>query len=315
MKSKISLCISAILLAGASLSPALAAEPPAKYFAPTGFGGKLWGTPLSSFPNFRGEPSSVGAAWTKGKTTDVSFNCVSSMPMTASAGDAMAGGGMSNVNSNPNCDMTSSRARERNEGGGFHVMMEHRTEKQGFRFGENGVPLYPVVYQFCAAWDSVKKEMPADLKERANFCGMRMMFTGETDEELAKMPADADSRYDRVLDALIAQYGRPFRFEKKGRVVIELEDGTRFVDGQRAYKTLRWCPPADRALATSCEASVVLSYDAQTRVGAVMYSTPQVWAYAHARESSDFKGEDLYQVLHARERKRKAAPEVLLSTN
>jgi len=309
MKSLASLFAGGLLLAGATLATA---ADPVKYEAPDGFNGRQWGAPLAAFDKFGTEPLSVGAAWTRGKVTDVSFNCHFTNPVLASAGDAQAAASGQQVASvsTETCDAATSRQRTRVEGGGFHVLMEHRIDKQGFRYGADGVLMFPVIYQFCAAWDSAKKALPPDFNDRVKFCGMRLMFKGETDEELAALKADGDTRYDRVLDALIARFGRPFRFEKRGRVVIEAMDGetSSIVGGERRYKTWRWCPPFDRSLATSCAASVVLAYDAEKRWGYVLYSTPAVWQYAYARESGDFKGDDLYRLLNAQELPAKAAP-------
>jgi hypothetical protein len=84
-------------------------------------------------------------------------------------------------------------------------------------------------------------------------------------------------------------------------VVIEAMDGAS-VGGERRYKTYRWCPPHERALATSCAASVVLAYDAEKRWGYVLYSSPAVWEYAYARESGAFKGDELFRLLNAQEK-------------
>ena len=316
MKSLASLIAGSLLLAGGTLA---VAGDSAKYEAPDGFNGRQWGSPLAAFDKFGAEPLSVGAAWTRGKITDVSYNCVMTNPVMASAGDAQAstagGGPQVASTSTETCDAANSRQRERVEGGGFHVLMEHRVESQGFRYGTEGVLMYPVVYQFCAKWDSVKKDLPPDFNERVKFCGMRLMFKGETDEELAALKGDALTKYDRVLDALIDRFGRPFHFEKRGRVVIEAMDGEgTIIGGERQYKTWRWCPPADRALATSCAASIVLAYDAQKRWGYVFYSTPSVWQYAYARENGDFKGDDLYRLLYSPENPAKAVSEARLTS-
>lgn len=298
MRSRFCMSVGACLLAAT-----LGAAETVKYQAPEGFGGRRWGELLSTFTKFPAEPLSVGASWTRGKVTAVNFNCMARAPTMPSATDAQSAtnaGNMVSSGAAEACDMHGSRGSERTEGGGFHVLLEHRIEGQGFKFGKDGVLLYPVVWQFCANWDSVKKEMPPDFDKRAQFCGMRLMFKGETNEELAQLPDSATTRYDRVLDALIAKYGQPSRFQKRGRVTIEGVDDAGVVVGNRTYKTWRWCPPLDRALATSCDASVTLAYDGEKRWGTVLYSAPPVWAYAYAREAGDFKGEELYAMLHGR---------------
>jgi hypothetical protein len=298
MKSIASPCAGVLLLA--AFVVAGAAEP-GKYQAPEGFSGKHWGDPFSAFDGLGGDPFSMGAAWTRGKVTDSTFNCVISIPTLPSATEQQAAasfGGQSQSNAADSCNLTSSSRQERVEGRGFHVLVEHRNEKQGFRFGSDGVLFYPVLYQFCAHWDSLKKEEPPNFKELEKFCGMRLMFKGETAQELAALPADAKTHFDQVLDSLIARFGRPYRFEKRGRVVIEDMEGSSGGE-ERRYQTLRWCPPYDRNLATSCTASIVLAYDPEKRWGYVLYSTPEVWEYAYARENGGYKGEYLYRMLNA----------------
>lgn len=270
------------------------------YQAPTGFGGKQWGEPLSAFEKFvDAEPFSMSGSWTRGKTTESDFSCVMNAPVLPSASEAQAAGGGLLSMPMEACDLTSSSMRNRVEGRGFHVLVEHRNETQGFRYGgKDGVLLYPIIYQFCAKWDSLKVEEPPNFKELVKFCGMRLMFRGESDEELAALPAGSQTRFDRVLDLLIEQFGRPERFQKRGRVEIEADEGTAVV-GERRYRTARWCPPRDRDIATKCDASVVLAYDGVKRWGYVFHSSPAVWEYAFARESSGFKGEYLYSMLHA----------------
>jgi hypothetical protein len=295
MKASAILCFGALLHAvGGS-----AAEAP-RYQAPPGFGGKHWGDPLSAFENFvDAKPFSMSGSWTRGKTTESTFNCITTAPVLPSATEAQAAGASQLAVPIEGCDLTSSSMRNRIEGRGFHVLIEHRNETQGFRFGgRDGVLLYPVIFQFCARWDSLKVEEPANFKDLVKFCGMRLMFKGESDEELAALPSGTQTRFDRVLDTLIAQYGRPDRFQKRGRVEIEAADGET-VMGERRYRTARWCPPRDRDIATRCDASVVLAYDGLKRWGYVLYSSPGVWEYAYARENGGFKGEYLYRMLHA----------------
>jgi len=288
----------AILATSLVASTAGAAEA-TKYVAPQGFGNQKWGDPLSSFEKFvDAEPFSTSASWTRGKVTEREFHCILTSPVMTSAGDAMAAGGSPAAMGTETCDLSSSSNRNKIEGTGFHVLIEHRIETQGLRFGgNNGVLVYPVIYQFCANWDSVKVEEPPNFKDLAKFCGMRLMFRGETDEELAALPAGESTRFDRILDSLIAQFGRPERFRKRGRVEIEAEGDV--VAGERRYATQRWCSPRDRALSTSCDASVVLAYDGVKRWGYIFYSAPPVWEFAYARENGAFKGEYLYRMLHA----------------
>jgi hypothetical protein len=292
------------------------AAEPAKFEAPDGFNGKHWGDPLSTFEGFGGDPFSMGGAFTRGKVVDTTFSCIVTLPTLPTATEQQAGGGSSGVSSNAadSCDLRTSAASDRVKGRGYHVLVEYRNEKQGLRLGANGVLFYPVIYQFCAHWDSIKKEEPPNFKDLEKFCGMRLMFKGETDAELAALPPDSPTRYDQALDMLIAKFGRPFRFEKRGRVVIE-DQQSGAAAAERRFQTWRWCPPHDRDIGTPCPASVVLSYDAEKHWGYVLYSTPEVWEYAYARENGGFKGEYLYRMLHAERQLPAAADAQQLATS
>jgi hypothetical protein len=202
------------------------------------------------------------------------------------------------------CDFQATLLRYRKTfaGGGTYVMSEYSIEGQGFRFGEeaDGIVLHPVVYQFCANWGQTKKETPPPNFDSINkFCGMKFVFKSETRDELNKLPDEYVTTYDRVLEKLLAKYGRPKGFQKRGKVVIETVDGESSDPSDRKFAIWRWCPASGDGLRTFCEASVVLSLDPVTGVGTVMYSTPSLWEFAYAREHYGFKGDRLFRILHA----------------
>ena len=74
---------------------------------------------------------------------------------------------------------------------------------------------------------------------------------------------------------------------------------------ERKFSSWRWCPAPRDGLETRCDASIVMSIDPEIGRGVVLFSTPALWQYAHARESI---GEDveerppdpLYALLHDR---------------
>ena len=187
------------------------------------------------------------------------------------------------------------------EGGGFYVLSEYAIPDQGFRYDDEkgGITIHPVVYEFCANWDSTKKQVPPNCDAVNKFCGMRLQFQSETREELRKLPADYVTVYDRMLDRLVGNYGRPVNFVRRGHVFIETEDRESLEPKDRKFSTWRWCPARDSAFHTECEASVTLTIDPSTGVGTVLYATPLLWEYAYARETNGFKGDKLYRVLHA----------------
>ena len=291
--------LSACLLAGScivALPTAAIEESPKKikYVAPDGFGGHKWGDLRSSFERLPAEPVGVGAAWMRPVEKHTEVTCV---PI-ASPGPTMSGapGG---------CDFQATLLRYRKtfEGGGTYVLSEYSIEGQGFRFGDEaeGVVLHPVVYQFCANWGQTKKhEAPPNFDSINKFCGMKFVFQSETREQLRKLPDEHVTTYDRILDKLIAKYGRPDGFRQRGKVVIETVEGDSSDPADRKFGIWRWCPAKGNGLHTSCTASVVLSLDPVTGEGTVMYSTPPLWEFAYARENYGFKGDKLFRLLHAR---------------
>jgi hypothetical protein len=259
-----------------------------KYVAPAGFDGHPWGDLLISpaFAQLPLKPIGIGAAWMRPVLQETNFNCV---PASGSPGG---------------CDIqaTLQTLRQKFEGGGFYVLSEYTVEEQGARFGsgEDAVTLHPVIYQFCANWDSTRKEVPPKFDQMNKFCGVRMMFTTETADELRALPADHVTTYDRVLQKLIARFGKPDKYSRRGKVVIETMEDDSAERKERSFRVWRWCPARDRGLHTSCAASVVLSLEPATGAATVLYSTPLLWEFAFARENNGFKGDKLFKLLHAR---------------
>ena len=278
-----------VVLAGSG--PASAVDPDAykrvKYVPPTGFGGHEWGKLRSSFERLPETPIGVGAAWMTPLETQIHIRCLP---------DQKGG-----------CDFWSTlqNIKRTFEGGGTYVLSEYTIEGQGFRFGDeaDGIVLHPVVYQFCANWGasaSKRGKAPPDFESINKLCGVRFMFESETREQLREKPGDYVTNYDRMLEKLLAKYGRPEGYLRRGRVVIETLEGDSSDAGDRRFSIWRWCPAKGKGLHTSCTASVVLTLDPTTGVGTVLYSTPLLWEYAFARENYGFKGDRLYKMLHAR---------------
>jgi len=266
-----------------------------KYQPPEGFAGHPWGDLRSSFDRLPEEPRGVAAAWMRTQQKQTDFHCVPNV----SIGQQQSG-------AQDFCNFQETLLRLRTEfaGGGVYVLSEYAIDGQGFKFGEgdDGVVLHPVVYQFCANWTgNRKKGAPPNFDELNKFCGMRFMFQSESREELRKLPADHETTYDRVLEKLLAKYGRPKGFLRRGQVIIETVEGDSSDPSDRKFSIWRWCPAVGDGLRTECTASVVLWLDPATGVGTVLYSTPLLWEYAYARQNYGFKGDPLYRVLHARD--------------
>jgi len=249
-----------------------------RYVPPRGFREHRWGEPLSAFKHFELDPLYVQTAYSRGKTTLVSAECVG-------------------------CELAATlrSMRQKTEGQGFHTLAEYYVAAQGVRFGDAGALLFPVFYQFCAQWRGFSGEVPADIQERMTFCGMRMLFRSQTPEQVvASENADdvVTTNYDRVLQALIEAYGEPDDYEKRGLVIIATPDAKFVQPRARRFNEWRWCSlHGDRDIAPDCEASVVLALDSTTGWGVVLYATRPVWEFAYARQHGGTGGDALYRLL------------------
>jgi hypothetical protein len=287
--------LATILLATAFAAHAADKPKKVKYVAPAGFDGHQWGELLTSsgFARLPLEPIGIGAAWMRPVEKDVTFTCVPVGGLGSQMGGSVGG-----------CDFQATLLSMRRtfEGGGFYVLSEYTIDGQGARYGsgKDDVVLHPVIYQFCANWDATKREVPPKFDEMNQFCGVRLMFETQTSEQLRNLPADHVTNYDRVLDKLVARFGKPDKFARRGHVVIETLEGDSADRKEHKFRVWRWCPARDRGLHTSCAASVVLSLEPETGVATVLYSTPLLWEFAYARQNNGYKGDKLFKLLHAR---------------
>jgi hypothetical protein len=256
---------------------------PSRYQPPPGFAGHSWGDTRASFDRLPEQPLNIRAAWTRGQQKTPEFTC------------------MAGVECNFN-DILNSISANKREFGGFHVLSEYKIAEQGFRFGNDGVLLHPVIYQFCANWNSVKREAPPNFDELNKFCGVRLLFQSETREQLSNLPADHVTRYELVLAELVSHYGKPAGFFTRGSVTVVTPDDQADAGNaaDRKFRSWRWCPAMDRAMSTRCESSIVMSMEPDTGRALVLFATPPLWQYAYAREHMDEGGDPLFDLMHAR---------------
>lgn len=266
-----------------------------KYVPPAGFADHKWGELRASFARLPTEPIGVAAAYILSQEKADTYSC--------GAGRYY---GKYMIGPYESCDWqrTIDRIGASYEGGGFYILSEYSIPDQGFRWGgeTDGVVIHPVVYQYCANWPaSIKKKVaPPNFDQINKLCGIRLVFQSESHEELAKLPSDHVTVYDRMLEKLLAKYGPPAHFSKRGQVIIEAKD--EIFGGEEAarkFSVWRWCPPIYNGLHTTCKASVTLSIDPETGRAQVLYATPLLWEYAWARENNGFKGDRLFKLLHA----------------
>ncbi len=260
---------------------------PDRYLPPEGFGGMPWGAPLGDFSGFEPEPLAVNTAYSQGKVTELDMQCAPTP--------------------NGECDLEKSlrTLHQRIEGQGFHALAEYYAEARGFRFRTTGATLYPVLYQFCASWNGSTGEVPSDIQQKLRLCGMRLLFQSETFEDLQKIKDDDYlTHYDRVLRGLIELHGEPEGYRRRGRVIIEGEDGQRVAaPRKRRFDEWRWCARVlGRDVAPDCPASVVLAFDPASGWGVVLYATRPVWEFAFARHNGGAQDDPLYKLLHGLEK-------------
>ena len=210
----------AALMLTAAPTVGTAAEKPehVKYVPPDGFAGHAWGELRTSFTRLPEAPLGVGAAFMMPVEKQAVWHCIEMPPPSPIMNGYV-----------PPCDYqkTLDTLHREYEGGGFYVLSEFSIEGQGFRYGDesDGVVLHPIVYQFCANWHETKREVPPKFDEINKFCGVKLMFQSDTREQLRKQPAEYVTNYDRVLERLLAKFGKPDNFVRRGQVVLETRRG------------------------------------------------------------------------------------------
>jgi hypothetical protein len=268
----LALCLCCGVLPAADQSDAETAD----YRPPSGFNGHAWQTPLANFNGLVPDPISVRIANSAGAYTtfDVDRNTGEVLDKELS-------------------------------GAGSHAVAEYFVDSQGFRVtnGKGKTVLFPVSYQFCAHWNEGPRKLFDNMLERLKLCGVRLYFKEEADRTAQQVDENYQSHFDRILQWLIDSHGDPEGYVRRGTVrVLEVEPSPQQVPQERAtrYQEWRWCPPKGLEIAPQCSASILLSFDSQTRIGLVLYVTEPVWKYAYARQYGGSEGDPLYKLLHGR---------------
>ena len=268
----------AALLGSAVFAQEAAEDSGDEYRPPAGFGAYVWKTPLSRFQRLAPEPVYVRIAHSDGQTTEFDMDCFN------------AGGALSQ------CTEV--------EGIGYHALAEYYVDSQGFRISDKvrdtKTVLFPITYQFCANWGGFSNKLQGDALEKLQLCGVRLHFRSETAvEEQAITDYEYVTSAKRVLNWLLANYGEPEGFVRKGNVIIGIPE---FMPQNAARKSRHdnwhWCGPKADEVAPSCAASIVYTFDSETGRGQVIMLTPEVWLYAHARRYGGTEDDPLYRVLH-----------------
>jgi hypothetical protein len=204
---------------------------PKKYAAPLGFNGDEFGMTLSQLkvrhPRLTeiGEP--IGVEW-RGRTRNVDFSgCL----------EFDKSGGCRNPVISTNM-----------EGNGialfaeYYVAAPYAGYTDGYRFEDTGGVLAPVFIGVCAeysGWDD--RVIPNTLADDARVCAFRAFHHTYLDEYANANATHAEEddsggpMYQRVFFGLVNVYGYPQHYRPRGRIVIELVDGTRLTSDPTPY--------------------------------------------------------------------------------
>jgi hypothetical protein len=259
------------------------------YRPPTGFGGYSWNTPLREFRRLVPDPVYVRIAYSQGTISEFDVDCFMDGGYTLACAEV--------------------------NGLGYHALAEYYVDSQGFRLKhESPQPkreqtssapaktvLFPITYQFCAQWNATTSNVKGDMLELMELCGVRLHFRSETElEQKGIRDPDYVTGARRVLDWLIDNHGVPEKYVNRGSVsVIGVDTKPEAVkERETRFDNWFWCSPQIDAVAPDCDASIVYTFDSETGRGQVIYLTPEVWTYAHARRYGGAEDDPLYRILH-----------------
>jgi hypothetical protein len=180
------------------------------------------------------------------------------------------------------------------------VLAEYQVEQQGFQIRGTAAVFYPIYWQFCATnWGGFTGTLPQDIQQRLKLCGVRLLFRGETFEELQRINDDEYvTVYEHVLHHLIDLHGEPDGYGKRGHTIITTPNERIAAPRKRRFREWRWCRVRGSDLSPSCSASIVLAFDPQSGWGVVLFATKAVWEFAHARHHGGAENDPLYKLLH-----------------
>lgn len=182
-------------------------------------------------------------------------------------------------------------------GGGIEVMAEYTVPTLGYRLAEIDVLIYPVYYNFCAHPNGFG--VPKTIRNELRLCGGREVFNDDPNETRESETAGKAPVYERVLSNLIAHFGYPDGYQKRGDIFIETDTARVRLPHKRRYLQYQWCGVREgRAIHPSCISTVTYVYDPANGAGAVLYATPPLYDYAEAAHYSE-PNNKLYAALHA----------------
>jgi hypothetical protein len=259
-----------LLLLGSSASYAV------EYHAPAAFNGHAWGDRLASFPGLTLWHANT-AQGADGKVVDFLLKCKKA-----------------------DCSFGDATLYQRAEGGGSFALAEYYKNVDNNPWPRQDIALLTVSYLFCA--NVAGEYLPHPINQHLRLCGGRILFRSDTLAELAHLGAGYRSNYDRIMGRLIAEYGEPPGYERRGVVIIENIESAQ--QPQRPqYVLYRWCgvDEASLNLHPSCPVSITLEFEATRGYGTILYATAAVYDFAHARNEMGDRNNDLYALLFSRQ--------------
>ncbi len=247
-----------------------------EYHSPIAFNGHTWGDSLASFPGLTLWHANT-AEGADGKVVDFLLKCKKA-----------------------DCSFANADLYQRAEGGGSFALAEYYKNVDNNPWPRQDISLLTVSYLFCA--NVAGEYLPHPISQHLRLCGGRILFRSDTLAELAHRSADYRSNYDRIVGRLIAEYGEPPGYERRGVVIIENVEPAQ--QPQRPqYVMYRWCgvEEASRLLHPTCPVSITLEFEATRGYGTILYATAAVYDFAHARNEMGDRNNDLYTLLFSRQ--------------
>jgi hypothetical protein len=130
----------------------------------------------------------------------------------------------------------------------YYVAAAYPGFSDGYRFADTGGVLVPVLIGVCAQYSgSGDRVIPNTLADDAHVCAFRAFHHTYLDEYANAQQTHAEEddsggpMYRRVFFGLVNAYGYPQHYQARGRIVIELADGTRLTsDPTPHYVDYHW---------------------------------------------------------------------------
>lgn len=165
----------------------------------------------------------------------------------------------------------------------YFVAAPYEGYTAAYLFNDTGGVLAPVIIDVCAQYAGHgDRIIPDSLPQEARVCGFRGFHHTYIDEyqnkdETLEENDDRVPMYERVFRGLVNVYGYPAHYRPRGRIVIELSDGTRLAsDPSPRYVDYHWGQG-------SPEVSIDYAFNPKDGAGIVFVADRRARFYAQVR--------------------------------